>query len=143
MSDVRELEGSLHIGTVVPQYPDKNYVTVQLDDTVSGTPLIDIKLTLEEASEAFLFNGYVPVKYTIRNPDRAGKRREIKTVTVSGLKAFSPDNDFRESLAKGVEKYLVDGWMLLAPDRRWNHHKSAGGDYRVMLTRYVGAEDDN
>lgn len=133
------LKGSLHFAKMQANWPNKDWVRMEVRDESSGLMFLTVDLTLEEATQAILFSGFVDVDLELNGLDKIGMKREHKNIVLE-----LPDNlwEYRYQIAAAEE---LDGWKASEYDlkKRNHHHVVAGGGYSVGYTRWVEVEDEN
>lgn len=135
----KTLKGSIHFSKRQVNYPNEDYISIELRDEESGVLFLDIDLDLKSAAQAILFSGFVDVDMNLRGLHLLGMKRQVKSVTLE----LDRDQlwEYRHQIAAAHE---LDGWKASEHDlNKWNHHHSDGkGGYRVGYTRWVDKEND-
>jgi len=103
----------------------KDVVRIEIEDKLSSTIIVQLRMSLEEFASALFGTSGVSVKaewYT----DRLGLKREWK----------------REFVKKGdLHKFNVDGWRGRAEDLKNFHRRQQDGSFEVLFERWVEVDE--
>jgi hypothetical protein len=118
------------------QGPD--YVSLQIEDTKSGTRVLEAAFDLETWGSLVAGMSYRSVEGIELWPENVGKTREIKHEVVAVDTVYPRTLAERKAAAaRALKPYEVDGWRGYEGDL-FNSHRSAGnGSYTVTFTRFV------
>lgn len=120
-------------------------VSIQVNDEVSGTRVIDVRVPVEDFARALMGLNGVGCTFSLLSRV-VGKRRELKELFV-----VVPDSGFNKEsrkrvAAEAVRPFEVDGWKASLDDAL-NHHRVVrwednGKVVRVRFTRFVEETND-
>jgi hypothetical protein len=110
-------------GKITISRPSSGNVSIKIHDNNSGVDFLEVKMSLENFSEALFGLARVDCEFATKELDLIGTTREIKVVNV-------PDFGGDEI---SLKPYLVDGWKYVYG---WgNHHYKTGDGYNVTFKR--------
>lgn len=136
------LEGKLTICRTTG--PEGDYVSIYLEDEVSGTRFANANLSMEEYGRAITGLGHRPCQIEVRGLEHVGLVRERKHERVA-VPGRSYGDDLADRARAAVAPYEVDGWQAAMYQMLHSQGSivSRGDDettYNVLFERWVPRE---
>lgn len=126
------LKGKIHIGRVICNTED-DYISIELEDDLSHTQVVEIELTKEAYADA-LFSRVVPCQFRLRSKV-VGMKAELKRENVKVPKfTYNKEKDL-EKCKKAVAPYETDGWKADADDLL-NSHRNVDGKSELRCVTF-------